>query len=65
MAQGHFVKCSDRQPPQNGTYLVMRRGLRGRPSYEDKCLYLFGKWRNGRGVIIETVELWWEEGGEP
>ena len=62
-----WVKFSERQPDKGGEYRVMRRGLRKRPKYEDRCEWTppinatHGYWINSRGVVIQTVEEWWEE----
>lgn len=52
----------DRQPEKAGVYRVMRRGIGGRPDYEDQCSYAQGLWRNRQGTVINSVTAWQEEG---
>lgn len=62
---GKFYKAAEKDPPADGEYRVIRRGLRGRPEYEDLCRFERGQngqpfWMNKQGMRISTV-VWWEE----
>ena len=59
-----YIKCSERLPEEYGPYKVIRRGMHGRPSYEDECWFTPKRgghdafWTNARGVRVTTVEAW-------
>lgn len=64
MEKGKFHWASDQQPEADGVYKVTRRAFRGRPDYEDECVFAGGHWENRRGKRITTVVGWFENGGE-
>lgn len=63
---GTWTPVSVRLPDKAGEYRVVRRGLGGRPRWEDLCDFVPATdkqpacWKNFRGVTIQTVE-WWKE----
>ena len=65
-----WVECSKRLPEKRGEYKVIRRGMRGRPHFEDWCFFIPKNWRgepawmNSRNQMITTVEWWQEEADE-
>ena len=63
-----WIDVNERLPEKNGKYLVMRRAIGTRPTYEDECLFIRNEsdpaetyWTNMRRTVINSVICWWEK----